>query len=314
LFVAGLFYGVAQGIVPLWFFQGLEMMGTGAVLEISGKLLSVAFVFAATHGPGDEWKVVVAQALPSAVSAIAGFVLIHRTVGIRIPGAGDVRSALRRGWPLFLFRSGIGLYGLANAFILGLFAPAVQVGYYASSEKVSKAAAGLLSPLKEALYPRLATLTRHSPSEARSLARIGSLFAVGAGFVISLGLFALAPFLIRILLGKGFESSIAVLRILSVLPLVIAVTDSLGLQWLLPRGQDMKVTRIIYSGGLLNIALSFVLANRFGHIGMAWAVVAAETFVAVRMSAVARKTNDGGADESAEWSAVNQARLVGSEV
>src|SRR5438067_10161391 len=49
LFAAGLFYGIAQGIAPLWFFQGLERMGTSAVLEVSGKLIGVGCVFAIAH-------------------------------------------------------------------------------------------------------------------------------------------------------------------------------------------------------------------------------------------------------------------------
>jgi PST family polysaccharide transporter len=309
LFGSALLYGIAQGIAPLWFFQGLEKMGTGAVLEISGKLISVACVFAVAHQPADDWKIVLVQALPPAITAFAGIAIICRTVGFEVPQARTVGDALKRGWPLFLFRSGIGLYGTANAFVLGLFAPAVQVGYYASAEKVSKAASGLLTPLREALFPRLSNLARHSPADARRLARSGSLVATGAGALISLAIYVLAPFIIRILMGSGFGPSVSVLRILSVLPLVIAVTESNGLQYLLPHGQDMSVTRIIYSGGLLNLALSFLLATRFGHIGMAWAVVTAETFVALRMSAAAMKTNG---ELTARAQAGSEACLAGS--
>ena len=309
LLAAGLFYGVAQGLAPLWFFQGLEKMGTGAMLEISGKLLSAACVFAVAHVPADDWKVVLVQALPSAITTLAGIFLIHRAVGFDMPRAAEVRAALERGWPLFLFRSGVGLYGLANAFVLGLFAPAAHVGFYASAEKVSKAASGLLSPLREALFPRLSHLARHSPSDARRLARAGSYIAVGVGLIISLTLYVLAPFIIRILMGGGFDAAIAVLRVLSVLPVVIAVTESVGMQSLLPQGRDMSVTRIIYSGGLLNIVLAFLLARRFGHIGMAWAVVTAETFVAARLSAAAFAADRTNVEQSAPAA---EACLVGS--
>jgi PST family polysaccharide transporter len=309
LFGASLFYGIAQGVAPQWFFQGLEKMATGAVLEISGKLVSVVCVFAVAHLPTDDWKVVLVQALPSAITAIAGIALIQRFVGLKIPRITDVHAALKRGWPLFLFRSGLGLYGLANAFVLGLFAPAVQVGFYASAEKVSKAASGLLTPLRDALFPRLSNLAWHSPSDARRLARAGSFIATAAGLLISLSLYVLAPFIIRVLMGAGFGPSVAVLRILSVLPFVIAVTDSVGLQTLLPQGRDKSVARIICSGGLLNLALSFLLATRFGHIGMAWAVVTAEAFVALRMSAAAFKPNS---EQGVHTPAVGEACLAGS--
>jgi PST family polysaccharide transporter len=284
LFASALFYGIAQGIAPMWFFQGLERMGTAAALEISSKVLGLACVFAVAHSPADDWKVLLVQALPPAICSIAGIALIQRATGLEMPRIVAIRGALERGWPLFLFRSGLSLYGIANAFVLGMFAPAAQVGYYASSEKISKAASGLLSPLREAIYPRLASIIGHSPSDARRLVGVGSRIATVAGLLISVTLWVLAPWIVGVLMGAGFAPAITVLRILSVLPLIIAVTESVGLQWLLPQGMDKTVNQIIFSGGFLNLALAFLLASRFAHVGMAWAVVTSESFVAICMS------------------------------
>jgi polysaccharide transporter, PST family len=286
LFASGLFYGIAQGFAPAWFFQGLERMGTAAALEITGKLLGLACVFMAVHSPADDWKVLLVQALPPAICSIAGIALIRRATGFEIPRVAGIRSALERGWPMFLFRSGLSLYGIANVFVLGMFAPAALVGYYASAEKIGKAASGLLSPLREAIYPRLASIVRHSPSDARRLAEAGSLVTTVAGLLISVMLYVLAPWTVRILMGRDFGPSVDALRILCTLPFLIAVTESVGLQWLLPQGRDKTVNQIIFAGGFLNLALAFVFAPRFAHIGMAWVVITAETFVAVCMSLV----------------------------
>ena len=92
-----------------------------------------------------------------------------------------------------------------------------------------------------------------------------------------------APLATRLLLGAEFEPAIEVLRILSVLPLLLSITYSIGFQWLLPFGKDAVINQIILTAGLLNLALSFLLARPFGHIGMAWAVVSAEAFVSISM-------------------------------
>src|SRR5262249_21034699 len=42
---AGLFYAVAQGFMPLWFYQGLERMRLAAGLEITGNWLGFAAIF-----------------------------------------------------------------------------------------------------------------------------------------------------------------------------------------------------------------------------------------------------------------------------
>jgi O-antigen/teichoic acid export membrane protein len=72
---------------------------------------------------------------------------------------------------------------------------------------------------------------------------------------------------------------IPVLRILALLPVIISLTDSVGMQYLLPRGRESIVNRVVLGGGFVSLALAFVLAPRYQHIGMASAVVIAEAFV-----------------------------------
>ena len=98
-----------------------------------------------------------------------------------------------------------------------------------------------------------------------------------------------APILIHLLMGPGFEPAITVLRIFALLPPLLSITHSMGLQWLWPHGRDAEVNRIILSAGALNLVLAVLLAPRFAHVGMAWAVVCAEAFACFNIvRAVAR--------------------------
>jgi PST family polysaccharide transporter len=186
-----------------------------------------------------------------------------------------------------VFRSGESLFGVENAFLLGLFAHPAQVGYFASAEKVSRAIYGLLNPIREALYPRLSSLAQSSRADAARLARIGVVVMVGGGVLLGVGIFAFAPLLISLLMGQAFEPAVAVLRILAILPVLLSITHSVGLQWLLPLGRDSDVNRVILSAGALNVVLAVFLAPRFFHIGMAWSVVCAEAFVCLSMVRIA---------------------------
>jgi len=157
------------------------------------------------------------------------------------------------------------------------------VGYFATAEKISRAIFGLLNPVREALYPRLSSIAHRSPKEALQLARAGVTVMVTGGVVLGGGLFVFAPLLIRLLMGQVFTPAVMVLRILSVLPVLLAITQSAGMQWLLPLGRDTDVNRIILQAGALNVALALVLAPRFAQTGMAWVVVSAEMFVSLSM-------------------------------
>jgi polysaccharide transporter, PST family len=184
---------------------------------------------------------------------------------------------------MFMYRSAESLYGVGNSFLLGLYASPVLVGYFGASEKISKAASGLVNPIRESLYPRVSNLAQRDPQEAFRLARIGTWLMVSAGLLLSLGLFLFAQTIIPVLMGRSFEPAVTVLRILSPLPLLLAVTFSSGQLWLLPQRKDKTVSHIVFRAAFLNLFLSFYLGRKWGHIGMASTVLIAESVVAGSM-------------------------------
>ncbi len=284
LLMAGMFYGISQGLAPLWFFQGLERMVLAAALEISGKVLGLIGIFMFVRQAGDGWKVLALQGLAPAVTTLAALVLAYRIAPFGVPTFDMIRRALRAGWGMFLLRSGVGLYSIGNVFILGLFAPPQIVGFFASAEKISKAICGLLLPIRDALFPRLSHMAVHSPEQSGRLTKIGAIAMGTGGALLTIATFAAAPQIVRLLLGPGFDPAVNVLRILALLPFVIALTDSVGMQWLLPRGREGVVNKVILGGGLLNVLLASIFAARYLQIGMAWSVVVAETAVCVTLA------------------------------
>lgn len=293
LLAAGLFYAIAQGFIPLWFYQGLERMRLAATLEISGRVVGLLSIFLLVRSADDTWAALLIQGVAPAFSTVIGLTMAYRHIPCQMPTRSSIQNALVRGWRMFVFRSGESLYVVGNAFILGLFVSPIQVGYFATAEKISRAIFGLLNPVREALYPRLSSIAHRSPKEALQLARAGVTVMVTGGVVLGGGLFVFAPLLIRLLMGQVFTPAVMVLRILSVLPVLLAITQSAGMQWLLPLGRDTDVNRIILQAGALNVALALVLAPRFAQTGMAWVVVSAEMFVSLSMiRAVLRSPSD----------------------
>jgi PST family polysaccharide transporter len=175
-------------------------------------------------------------------------------------------------------------------FLLGLFAAPEIVGYFASAEKISKAVYGLMNPVRDAIYPRLSHLAKTGYQAAASLARVSAGIMIGGGFVLGALLFVTAPWIIGLLLGAAYEPAVIVLRMFSCLPVLLAVTNSAGMQWLMPFGQDGVINRIILSGGLLNLCLSLYLAPRYLHVGMAASVVCSELYVCAAMAAAAYRS------------------------
>ena len=291
LLSAGIIYGVALGMSPFWLFQGLERMALAASLEVSSKVAALGAILLFVHSPNDEWKVLAFQSFAPVVTVLVGFWMAHRLLTLYLPSLDMVWHSLRTGWPMFLLRSGAATYSTANVLILALFAPASIVGYFASAEKLAKAMTGLLTPIRDAFYPRLSHLAAHSFVESQRLTRLSALIEVGAGLMLSVATFAGAHLIVGIVFGKTFEGAVPLLQILALHPFITSLSDAIGFQSLLPAGKEALVTKAIVAGGLANLAFAFVLAPRFLGKGMAVSVIVAEFAVcAVLVSIVARTT------------------------
>lgn len=279
LLCAGLVYGAVQGMAPMWFFQGLERMTLAAALEVSSKVVALAGIFLLVRSPDDQWKVLALQALSPLVMVAVGIYLAHRLLDLSLPSKSTISGAMRMGWSMFLLRSGIAAYSTLNTLILGIFAPAPIVGYYASAEKLAKAIAGMTMPIRDAFYPRLSQLAVHSPDENKRLTRLSAVVEGSGGLLLSVATYFGAGFIIRAVFGKSFSGAIPMLHILAVIPFIISLIDAIGFQSLLPAGKEKLVTKAVLAGAAVNIAFAFILASALKGVGMAISAAIAECLV-----------------------------------
>ena len=286
---AGMFWGCSQAFSALWYFQGLERMKLVAMVDVTAKVTTALAVFVFVRSHDDAWKVLAALGLGAFVSTVTGVVLIYRDVRFRFPRWSDTWDALQGGWTMFLYRSSVSLYTAGNAFLLGLFAPPQIVGFFAGAEKIVRAVMGLFNPINQALFPRMSHLAEKSPVSAERLARRSLFLTTGVGILLGGGLVIAAPLIVTILLGRQLLPAVPALRILALLLPVIAVNYALGIQWLLPLGLDGPFNRVVLMSGVLNVLMAFLLAPRYGHLGMAWAIVSAEAFATVGLYVTLRR-------------------------
>jgi O-antigen/teichoic acid export membrane protein len=98
---------------------------------------------------------------------------------------------------------------------------------------------------------------------------------------MSTALYLAAPLIIRIAFGARYESSVGTLRLLSPLPLLIAVSNVVGIQVLFPFHREKVVLASVAAGGVLNLLLAFLLAPVLKANGMAFSVMCSEMLVTV---------------------------------
>jgi PST family polysaccharide transporter len=278
-------YGTVVGnaLFPTWLFQGLERMVAISVINLVVRALFTGGVLLLVRQSSDYLAY---AGLLSFQSLAAGGIAIgvaYRSLGLQvfIPSWKGVKNALTEGWTLFLSKGAVSLYTAGNAFILGLLTNNTIVGYYGAAEKLIKSVQRLLTPISQAVYPRFSRLAEESRASALRWGRKMLLYLGGVGLIMSCGLLVGAPVLVRIILGPGYEQSIVVVRILAVIPFLVAVSNVLGVQIMFPFHRDKDVTKLTFVAGFINLLLAILLTPRYQASGIAMAIAASELFVSV---------------------------------
>lgn len=274
-------FAVLRGVSPLWFFQGLERVRGAVAVDAITKALAALGVFVVVRGPHDAVRVLELQALFAAIALVVLTVWMRRHVPLRFPGFGAAIGTIKETRYVFACRASSGLYVQANTLILSALASPVAVAFFGGSERIVRAAINLLQPLTQAFLPRISFLQASDRGTAHRTIRDAMLVVGGLGLLFSACAVIGAPILVRIVLGADYLDAVPLLRVLGVLPLLVALSTVLGLYWALPFNHEKLFLASILGAGVMNVMLAFLLVPHLGGIGMAIAALGAESVVLI---------------------------------
>ncbi len=273
---AGVAYVAAQGVTWGWAFEGRGRYSTAALLYVLARAPVPLLVLLCVHTPAHAARVPLAYAAASLAETGAGFWLLRRAGWLGRPAWRDVQAALRDGGWLFAGQLAVLSYVGGNPLWVRLLASPATAGVYGAAEAVVRAATGLLQPLSRALVPRMS----RNPDAHRAGVWAGLVIGGTFGAAAAVALYAGAPLVPR-LLGSGFAPSVAVVRTLAPLPLLVALSQAAGVNLALARRQDPRVALLFGVGAVVNLAGAVWLVPRSGALGMAYALLLAEVTVTV---------------------------------
>jgi PST family polysaccharide transporter len=249
-------------------------------MESAAKVTAAAGIFLLIREPDDGWKVLALQAVSMGTVVLVLTFLMYRRVALLRPRLNEAVRTLREGVGIFVFRSASGVYLQANGFILGLLAPPSAVAFYGGAEKIVRAGVNLFQPLSQTLFPRMSHLAVRDNSAAARTLTMGMVLMGALGLALMITLLLGAPFLVKLLLGPGYDEAVPLVRLLALLPPVIAIGTMFGIQWALPAGLERPFYLLVVAAGLVNVTMAFALVPKLGALGMALGVTTAEVLVA----------------------------------
>ncbi len=291
LYLIGFSLVIGNVFLPLWLLQGLERMQEVAIIQLTGRLFALPPLFLLVKSPQDAiWAV----ALTGAGPLIAGLLTLYwvgrkRMILWQRPTWTLTINALREGGPLFLSRISISLYTIITPLALGAISGTTAVGYFSLADRIRLAAQALLAPISQALFPRMSHLYKHDPLSAHHLLKRSTLAILALSGTASLFVWATADWIILLLGGEAFAPAATTLRWLAFLPLVIGLSNTFGVQIMLPNGLNRLFNGILGTAAVFSLLIIVPLIFWKGAEGAAIATLLTEIFVTLTMAAFVYK-------------------------
>ena len=276
---------VGNVLFPIWFYQGMERMRYISIVFGGCKLLAALALFLFVHHPQDALVALLIQSSGTLVAGMIGITIafIQFDLRLRLPSACELEATIIEGWHLFLSTAAISLYTNTNVFLVGLLGGNTEAGYFAAADKLIRAMQGIIAPITQAVFPHMSSLVNESKERALAFARKTLIWVGGLTLVPSTVLLVLAPWVAVLCFGKAGLPSTSVIRWLSFLPFIIAISNVLGIQTMIPFGLDRQFSRILIGAGLFNVAIAVPLIRSFGARGAGAAVLITEALITLTM-------------------------------
>lgn len=162
----------------------------------------------------------------------------------------------------------------SSDFVIGrFFGPAPLGVFNVSNEFASIPTTEIGAPINRALLPGLAKITGAGTAMRSAFTNVSglvALFGIPAGF----GIFAVAPYLVPVVLGKKWLAGVPVMEILSINSSLLVLHGTI-ITALIASGKPKSVTRTNFLYLVILLAGMFSLTGRYGTVGAAFSILAA---------------------------------------
>lgn len=279
---SGLRIGAAAVLVlvlaglPAIVFQAAMRLHLAAVVELAASTTGLLFVVVVTQAELGFSALIAATALAACVSALIAFALAARLVSLRPRFAGaEVRRLLAASLPVALFSLLGILHFRIDTVLLSLLRSLDDVGTYSAAYRFPEQVLFIPALFIAAVYPLLAGYAarddaRIGPTVSRSLA-----FLLLIAFPLATVTAVLAPDLVDLVAGSGFDDAVGPLRVLA-FATVFMFVNTLFSSLLIVYHEQRRLAWLIAVTLLANVGLNLLLIPPFGPIGAAATTVATE--------------------------------------
>ena len=267
-----------QGMLPVWFFQGIEKMKNIAIITISSKVLFLVLVLIFVKDESDYWYVPVFNGLGQVFAFALSIYLVYLCgYSVKIPCKKHILHALAINRGFFSSRVAVATYMQAGPVLLGLFSTPVAVAFYSLAEQLYKVMQTAISPIVQALYPYMS-----KEKNLRLYYKVAQILVLCVLLGSLLG-YMLSPWLVTLVFGSEWLPSVEILNVFLVAIVVHVLAVLMGYPICSALNKVQIANQSVLAGAVLYFTVFFVmhLLDVVNGISVAILMIAAELCVLI---------------------------------
>ena len=269
---------IFQGLVPNWYFEGIEKIKTLAICKSFFRLMALILILLLVNEPEDAWIVLASFSLSSIFQFYYLFFEMKKQVGIfKVQLSFSTKKIFTLSKYSFLISIIPTVYQNISMIIVSQALYPVLIGYYFASMKIYLGFNNLLSPLGQAFFPKLTNINQSN--SFRFFKEIRNFFYVI--FSLSIFLFSILYFLsdriVLVLLGEQYHDTTSIIKLFSFVIPLTAISHVLGRQWLMVKSKDLNYAFIQSFSSLTGILFLSLLINRYFLLAVPISLIISET-------------------------------------
>ena len=266
-----------------WFFQGIEEFDKIVIRNTIIKLINIVFIYTLVKGKDS----IIIYCISVVLFPLIGFLSLWPNLSIYLDQIDfskiNVSNVLKVSLTLFLPTIAIQIYTVLDKTMIGIITKdALENGYYEQSIKISRSLLLLITALSTVVIPRVGYyFDKNDHDVVKDILYKSYRFVFMMSIPMCFGLYFVSYNFIPWFLGAGFDKSIILVQIFSLLIIFISLSNVTGMQYFVPTKQQNKLTISVCIGAAVNFILNCLLIPNFKSVGAAVSSVIAEAIITI---------------------------------
>ncbi len=254
-----------------WLYTGLENFKKTIIRGFIIKILLVLGIIFLIKNQNDLHFYVIFLAAMNTIGSLMIWKGIKKILDFRIPKLRDIIRHFQQNIILFIPQISATVYSVFDQTMIGLLYNNVsEVGFYSQAHKLINMVLYIVTTIGAVMLPNIVRKRKeHDDDKVKEVTNFTFKIALFLSIPMAIGFSVVAPYFIPWFLPIEFSKVAYIICWLSPIIIFMALSNVLGVQYLIPMDKSKKYTISVTSGCFINLILNACLIWKFGAYGAA---------------------------------------------